>query len=102
MKNLIIIIHANGQQDMSDLLRNLDVVSGFTFTRVEGHGEQSEQDMFLSARDKVVGFVPRMRVDILLEGTDVETVLSAVRTTSNGGRFEGVYWCVDVEQSGRL
>ncbi|MBL4852877.1 MAG: DUF3240 family protein [Robiginitomaculum sp.] len=102
MKNLVIIIHANGQQDMSDLLRGLEVVPGFTFTRVEGHGAQSEQDMFLSARDKVVGFIPRMRVDILLADNDVETVLTAVRDAPNGGHFEGVYWCLDVEQSGRL
>ncbi len=102
MKNLIIIIHANAQQDMSDLLRNLDCITGFTFTHVEGHGTQSEQDVFLSARDKVVGFVPRMRVDILLEDKDVETVLAAIRSTSNGDFFAGFYWCTDVEQSGRL
>jgi len=52
MKNLILIIHANGQQDMSDLLRNLEPVQGFTFTHVEGHGAHSEQDPFLSVRDK--------------------------------------------------
>jgi len=102
MKNLVIIIHANAQQDISDLLRNLEVVPGFTFTHVEGHGAQSERDTFLSARDKVVGFIPRMRVDILLEDKDVETVLAAVRSAPNGGHFSGLYWCVDVEQSGRL
>lgn len=102
MKNLIMIIHANAQQDLSDLLRNLKPVQGFTFTHVEGHGAHSEQDPFLSARDKVVGFVPRMRIDILLEDEDVEAVLTAVRSTSNEDSDAGIYWCVDVERSGRL
>lgn len=102
MKNLIIIIHSNAQQTLSDLLRTLEPVQGFTFTSVEGHSNQSDRDSLLSARDKVVGYVPRMRVDILLEDQDVDRVLDAIRTSSNGGLGGGVYWSVNVEQSGRL
>ncbi|PCI34431.1 MAG: hypothetical protein COB54_01190 [Alphaproteobacteria bacterium] len=102
MKNLIIIIHKNGQETLSDLLRTLDFVPGFTFTKVEGHSSHSERDHLLSARDKVVGYVPRVRVDILLENQDADRVLDAIRTSLNGGLGGGVYWCVDVEKSGRL
>ena len=102
MKNLVMIIHANAQQEAADLLRRLEQVQGFTFTHVEGHGVQVVQDPFLSARDKVVGYTPRVRVDIILHDADLDSVLDALRTTRNGAEGHGVYWVTAVEQSGRL
>lgn len=102
MKILIMIVHANNQQGLSDLLRNLTQIQGFTFSHVEGHGVQETQDPFLSARDKVVGYVPRVRVDILLDDRHVDEVLASVRAMSNGGSELGVFWVNDVQDSGRL
>ncbi len=102
MKNLVMIIHANAQQDMADLLRGLEQIQGFTFSHVEGHGVQAEQDPFLSARDKVVGYTPRVRVDIILQDADLDTVLDALRTTRDGVEGHRIYWVTAVEQSGRL
>ena len=102
MKNLTLIIHTNAQQDLADRLRSLEQVQGFTFSHVEGHGAHVEQDPFLSARDKVVGYTPRVRVDILLEDADVDAVLDTLRTTRNGGDDQGIYWVTTAEKSGRL
>ena len=101
MKVLTLIIHESAQQDLADRLRTLKQVSGFTFSHVEGHGVQVENDPFLSMRDKVVGYTPRVRVDVLLEDTHVDVVLEALRKGHNF-RGEGVYWVSPVEQSGRL
>jgi nitrogen regulatory protein P-II 1 len=102
MKNLVMIIHTSAQQDLADRLRGLEQVQGFTFSHVEGHGAHVEHDPFLSARDKVVGYTPRVRVDILLEDADVEKVLDALHATGNGGAGQGIYWVTMVEKSGRL
>lgn len=103
MKHLTLIIHTNAQQDLADELRNLEQqVTGFTFSHVEGHGVQVESDPFLSARDKVVGYTPRVRVDILLEDGNVESVLDTLRSTTYGVEGNGIYWLTAVEQSGRL
>jgi nitrogen regulatory protein P-II 1 len=102
MKHLTLIILANVQQDMADHLRTLEQVSGFTFSHVEGHGAQAESDPFLSARDKVVGFTPRVRVDILLGDDDVNAVLTSLRSTTRGVEGHGIYWVTAVEQNGRL
>ena len=99
MKNLVMIVHANMQQDLADQLRSLTQVQGFTFCHVEGHGTRVEHDPFLSARDKVVGYVPRVRVDILLHETDVEMILAAIRDRESG---QGVYWVTAVEEYGQL
>ncbi|MDH5571547.1 MAG: DUF3240 family protein [Gammaproteobacteria bacterium] len=102
MKNLVLIVHANIQDDLADLLRALDDVPGFTFSHVEGHGATVAQDPFLSARDKVVGYTPRVRVDILLQDADVDPVLQTLRTPDNGIKGHGIYWVTNVEQNGRM
>src|SRR5581483_10766482 len=51
MKNLTLIVHADTEQALADVLRGLPQVSGFTFTNVEDHGPQDERSTELSARD---------------------------------------------------
>ena len=102
MKHLTLIIHTSAQQDLADQLRTLEQVSGFTFCHVEGHGVQVESDPFLSARDKVVGYTPRVRVDILLEDADVYSVLETLRNKTYGVEGHGIYWVTTVEKSGGL
>ncbi len=102
MKHLTLIIHTNVQQAMADQLHSLDQVSGFTFSHAEGHGAEVDSDPFLSARDEVVGYTPRIRVDILLEDDDVALVLESLRKKIDGIEGQGIYWVTDVEQSGHL
>ena len=102
MKNLTLIIHTNAQQDLSDRLRSLEQVRGFTFSHVEGHGAHVEHDPFLSARDKVVGYTPRVRVDILLEDADLDAVLNTLCATRNRVDGQGIYWVTAIEKNGRL
>lgn len=101
MKNLTLVIHAGAQQALADYLRTLDQVQGFTFTHVEGHSDHSEADPFLSARDKVVGYVPRVRVDVLLVDEDVDPVLASL-SAEEGLSGQGIYWVCPMEQQGRL
>jgi len=102
MKNLTIIIHTNLQQDIADQLRSMEKISGFTFSHAEGHGVQIENDPFLSARDRVVGYTPRIRVDILLQDNDVDSVLESLRNSTNGIKGQGIYWVMSVEENGQL
>jgi nitrogen regulatory protein P-II 1 len=44
MKHLTLTIHTNVQQDIADQLRNMEQVSGFTFSHAEGHGVEVESD----------------------------------------------------------
>ena len=102
MKNLTLIVHAEVKQALADTLRGLKPVQGFTFTPVEGHGAHSGEDALLSARDRVVGYVPHVRVDLLLEDGDVETVLKALHASDCGVAGRGVYWVTHLERQGQL
>ena len=101
MRRLTLIVHANTQQMLADVLRDIPPVQGFIFTKVEGHGAQDEHDSTLSARDRVVGYTPQVRVDIVLDDGDVATVLAALRDSGSvAGR--GVYWVAALEEFGRV
>lgn len=102
MKNLTLIVHADSRQNLADLLRSQPSVTGFTFTHVEGHGAQAERDAFRSPRDRVVGYVPHVRVDILLEDAVVDDVLNALQQSQSGVAGRCVYWVTTVVRQGRL
>ena len=102
MKLLTLIVHTNVQQEFTDLLRTIDQVSGFTFSHVEGHGVEVEDDAFLSARDKVVGYIPRIQIDIRLDDAEVDAVLEKLCDKENNIVGQGIYWVTPVEKGGRL
>jgi nitrogen regulatory protein P-II 1 len=102
MKKLTLIVHADVKEALADTLRAMPEVPGFTFTPVEGHGPQEERGPNLSARDRVVGYVPHVRVDLVLDDADVDKVLEALKTSNCGVAGRGVYWVTRLEREGRL
>jgi len=102
MRKLTLIVHADIQEALADVLRAIPQVPGFTFTHVEGHGPQEDRDPLLSARDRVVGYVPHVRVDLVLDDENVDTVLAALRAASCGVAGRGIYWVTRLERHGRL
>ena len=102
MKLLTLIVHTDVQQDLTRLLYSMDQVSGFTFTHVEGHGEEEESDKFLSAKDKVIGYAPRVRVELLLNDNDVDSVLTMLSAREHNIAGQGIYWVIPAEKGGHL
>jgi len=102
MKMLNIVTHANMQHELADTLRRIEQVQGFTFTPVQGHGSHVDCDPFLSSRDRVVGYTPRIKIEILLPDEDVEPVLTKVRAAMEHERNQGFYWVSPAETSGLL
>lgn len=102
MKNLTLMVHADVEQALADVLRGIKFLQGFTFTRVEGHGAQDARDPSLSARDRVVGYTPHVRVDLVLEDENVEDLLQTLRAADCGVAGRGVYWISEVQGHGRL
>jgi len=102
MKVLTLIVHTNAQQQLADLLRTMDQVSGFTFSHVEGHGVEVEKDPFILAHDNAVGYIPRIRTDILLDETDVDVVLAKLCDEDTNLTGKGFYWVTAAEKGGHL
>ena len=101
MKQLVLIVSATVYQALTDHLRALDV-TGFTVSHVEGHESHTSGDQFLSGRDRVVGFVPRVRVDIVLSAEQADSVLEAIRTPGSALAGHGTYWMSTIEDVGQF
>ena len=102
MKNLVLVVRAETQQRLGDMLRGLKAVRGFTFTHVEGHSVRSQHDPSLSARDRVVGYTPQVRVDILLEEADLQPLLDALAGADAGLAGRCTWWVTPVERQGQF
>ncbi|MBI3272830.1 MAG: DUF3240 family protein [Planctomycetes bacterium] len=101
MKNLVLIVNAVVHQAIIDQLRALGVTR-FTVAHVEGHDLASSADPFLSARDRVVGFVPRVRVDAVLPSEQAASILETLGRPSSGLAGHGIYWISPVERVGEF
>jgi len=103
MKRLTIIVQTHDEQELTNQLRRIEQVEGFTLVHIEGHGIESERDPFLSARDEVVGANPGVRADVVLQDSDLDTVLNTIREAKESGKVSGAYyWISSVEQEGHL
>jgi len=101
MKKLSIIAHTSQQQELADLLRSLQLDS-FMFSHIEEHSAQTEHDALLSARDRVVGYVPKVRVDVIIEDDRARTLLDDIRNSDISFNGKGMYWITEVEEAGAL
>lgn len=101
MKKLSMVVHSSLQQELADCLRSLQLDT-FMFSHIEEHSAQLEHDIFLSARDKVVGYVPQVRVDVILDNERAKSVLEEIRNTQCSFKGKGNYWVTDIEEAGEI
>ncbi|MGE5764008.1 MAG: P-II family nitrogen regulator [Mycobacterium leprae] len=78
-------------------------VHGMTVTEVQGHGRQRGHTEVYRGAEYAVDFVPKLRVDVLVDDADavdvVEVVVKAAHTGSIG---DGKVWVVRVEEVVRV
>ena len=101
MKTLILIVNASVYQALTDHLRDLDVAE-FAVSHVEGHSAHVEADQNLSGIDRVVGFVPRVRVEVVLSAEQATSILEQLTTPGSILAGHGTFWISSVEGFGRF
>ncbi len=101
MKILKLIVHKSCQQELSDKLKTSGCADNFTFTHVEGHGIPEENNPTLSIEDLVVGYIPKISVDILVDESKLKNLLDTVQSIK-GVKGQGVYWVVSADRFGEL
>jgi nitrogen regulatory protein PII len=102
MKCLTLFVHASLEHELVDRLRADERVTGFTLTPCQGHSTSTEDDPFLATRDRVIGHVPRLRIEIVLEDEIVTSVLEGLRECGPPGASLGAWHVTEVLDFGRL
>lgn len=101
MKQLSLVFNKSKQNEMVGLLQTISKVNAYTVFHGEGHFPGNIAP-FESVRDEVMGFVPRIRIDLLLEDADVDSVLNKIKDCAICNSHGGVYWISPVDRMGQL
>lgn len=101
MKKLSMVVHESLQQSLADYLRSQQLET-FMFNHIEEHSSHIEKDHFLSARDKVVGYVPQVRVDVILKEEQIKALLENIKSSNCSFKGKGIYWVSSLDDFGEL
>ena len=78
-------------------------VAGLTISEVQGYGRQKGHTEVYRGAEYTVEFVPKIRIDVLVDGIDVEKVVDAIVGAARTGWIgDGKVWVVPVDEAVRV
>ncbi len=102
MKLIVGIIKPFKLDDVKDALKDLGV-QGLTVSDVQGFGRQRGHTEVYRGAEYVVDFVPKVRIEVLVDDGDVERITTKIVETARTGKVgDGKVWVVPVEEVIRI
>ena len=102
MKLVTAVVKPHRIEEVKEALRDIGV-SGLTTTDVEGFGRQRGHTEVYRGAEYTIDFVPKVRVEILVDDADTERIVQAVIETARTGKIgDGKVWVVPVESVYRI
>src|SRR6202453_4096810 len=97
MKLIVAVLKPFKLDDVKETLKNLGV-QGMTLTEAQGFGRQRGHTEVYRGAEYEVDFVPKLRIEILVDdGQETEVGDAIVRTASTGKIGDGKVWVDPVE-----
>ena len=102
MKLITGIIKPFKLDDVKEALKDLGV-QGLTISDVQGFGRQRGHTEVYRGAEYTIDFVPKIRVDIIVDDADVQRVSSRLIEAARTGKIgDGKVWVVPVEEIHRI
>jgi nitrogen regulatory protein P-II 1 len=102
MKLVTAIVKPHRLDEVKDSLREIGV-NGLTTTDVEGFGRQRGHTEVYRGAEYQVDFVPKVRVEVVVDDEDVQGVVDAIVKAARTGKIgDGKLWVTEVEQLVRI
>jgi nitrogen regulatory protein P-II 1 len=102
MKLIVAIVKPFKVDDVKDSLKDLGV-QGLTVSDVQGFGRQRGHTEVYRGAEYTVDFLPKVRIEILVDDEDVERVAERLMGTARTGKIgDGKVWVVPVEHVWRI
>ena len=102
MKKVEAVIKPFKLDDVKDALHDAGV-SGITVTEVKGFGRQKGHTELYRGAEYVVDFLPKVKVEAVVEDDQVERVVEAIETAARTGRIgDGKIFVSPIEQAIRI
>ncbi len=102
MKMIMAIIKPFKLDDVREALTALGV-EGLTVTEVQGFGRQKGQMENLRSEDYAVNFLPKVKVEVVVDSKLEDKVVNAIKDAANTGRIgDGKIFVYDLTRAVRI
>ena len=98
MKKIEAIIKPFKLDDVKEALNAMGI-KGMTISEVKGYGRQKGHKEIYRGAEYVVDFIPKIKIEIIIESSQVDAVINAIRTAANTGKIgDGKIFVLPVEE----
>lgn len=102
MKLITAIVKPFKLDDVKDALKTIGIL-GMTVSEVRGFGRQGGHSETYRGAEYTIEFVPKVRIELVVDDGDVDKAISAIRTAANTGKIgDGKVWITSVERLVRI
>ncbi len=102
MKQIVAIIKPFKMDDVREALSEVGI-AGMSVTEVKGFGRQKGHTELYRGAEYVVDFLPKMRIETVVNDDQVDTVLQAIIEAARTGKIgDGKIFVAPVEQAVRI
>jgi nitrogen regulatory protein P-II 1 len=96
------VIKPHRLEDVRDALRAFGVL-GMTASEVQGYGRQAGKTEVYRGAEYTVAFVPKVRLEVLVESDDVDDIVNVMVKSARTGKIgDGKVWAVPVDRLVRV
>ncbi len=102
MKQITVIVKPFKLDDVRQALAEVGV-SGLTVTEVKGFGRQKGHTELYRGAEYVVDFLPKMKIEVVVNEADVERCVEAIISSARTGKIgDGKIFVTEVERVVRI
>jgi nitrogen regulatory protein P-II 1 len=102
MKLVVAILKPFKLDDVKERLKAIGV-NGMTVTEAQGFGRQRGHTEVYRGAEYEVDFVPKLKLEVLIDDTQVDEVVDAIVETAQTGKIgDGKVWVLPVESVVRV
>ncbi|MDQ6727198.1 MAG: P-II family nitrogen regulator [Actinomycetota bacterium] len=96
------IIKPFALEEVKEALRGAGML-GLTVSEVQGYGRQGGKTESFRGSEYKVDFVPKVKIEVLVESTDVDKVMDIIASSARTGKIgDGKIWAVDLDRLMRV
>ena len=98
MKKIEAIIKPFKLDEVKEALNEIGI-QGMTISEVKGYGRQKGHKEIYRGAEYVVDFIPKIKIEIVIEASAVEKVVETIKKAANTGKIgDGKIFVVPVEE----
>lgn len=102
MKKIEAVIKPFKLDDVKEALNAIGI-QGMTITEVKGHGRQKGHKEIYRGAEYVVDFIPKIKLEIVVEADRADEVVDAIQKAANTGKIgDGKIFVLSIDQAVRV